>query len=93
MRAPASIRTRGYSRHSTAPPSSSAPGTSMRGSRPCVLGRQAGTRRTIATSATRPIGTLTRNSQRQPFSSPASAMIAPPRTGPTPEEIDTVSPK
>ena len=68
MRAPASIRTRGYSRLSTAPPSSSAPGTSIRGSRPWSSRGRSGTSRTIATSATSPIGTLTRNSQRQPFS-------------------------
>ncbi len=47
----------------------------------------------MATMATAPIGMLTRNSQRQPSSSPATAMIAPPRIGPMAEEIDTVRPK
>ena len=46
----------------------------------------------MPTSATRPIGTLTRNSQRQPSSSPATAMIAPPSTGPVAEAIETVRP-
>ena len=74
-------------------PSSSAPGTSIRLSVGSVLGARRGTITITATIAASPIGTLTRKSQRQPFSSPASAMIRPPRTGPIADETETVRPK
>ena len=38
------------------------------------------------------MGTLIQNSQRQPSSSPATAMIEPPMTGPSAEAVATVTP-
>ena len=43
--------------------------------------------------AASPIGRLMRNSHRQPFSSPATPMIRPPRTGPSADAVETVNPK
>ena len=42
--------------------------------------------------AVRAIGTLMRNAERQPHSSPSTAMSPPPRTGPMPTETPTIVP-
>jgi hypothetical protein len=52
-----------------------------------------GSSRKASSSATTPIGTFTRKIHRQPVSSPASARITPPATGPIAVEMPTVAPK
>ena len=46
-----------------------------------------------STSASTPIGRLTKNTARQPCSSPKIAISAPPRTGPIAVEVATTVPK
>ena len=64
------------------------------GSGPCPSrGSACGSQRAASTMPTSPIGTLTKNTHRQPSSAPKAAMISPPRTGPTADETPTVVPK
>jgi hypothetical protein len=85
-------RTTGNSTHSTAEPSSRAPsGSTSRRRRP-RRGLVRGISRAASSIATTPIGTFTRNTTRQPCSSPKSAMIRPPRTGPVAADTPTVVP-
>ena len=44
-------------------------------------------------SATAPMSTLTRNTQRQPTWAPAPAMISPPSTGPSAIDAPMVAPR
>jgi hypothetical protein len=78
----------------TEAPSSVTPIQSMR---PRVFARpaptQPGISRSASTNATIPIGRFTKNTQRQPCSSPPAAMSSPPTSGPTAVASPTVAPK
>ena len=56
-------------------------------------GRGSGSSRRAATMTARPTGTLTKKTARQPWSSPKSAISAPPSSGPAAVERPTVVPK